>query len=343
MNIPSYSPTINEKIYDNIFSISDTDTISNKYDKNLLLNLLKIKKINNPKKLLVPRQILSNCWFNTMFINFFFSDKGRKFFKYFRYLMITGEKIDLNKKIIISNKLKNILFILNLYIEKNLNQKNSVKTRKFNIKQKKTYKTKNIDKYLKKLYYQYNIHEKDTNYFIKNIYLLLKKYDKSLPNINQGGNPIVYYKSLINFLDNSKIHLLEYNITQNININININNLLINQKNLPHLILFNDFQSKTHYDTTYTFNNITYKLDSIILTNKDYFEKNKNRHFVSVITINNIEYKFDGSSIKKLSKFKWKNKINKNIDWTFIEDPKYYSDLYNFTYGYKILFYYRIN
>ena len=144
---------------------------------------------------------------------------------------------------------------------------------------------------------------------------------------------------MINFLDNSKIHLLEYNITQN----ININNLLINQKNLPHLILFNDFQSKTHYDTTYTFNNITYKLDSIILTNKDYFEKNKNRHFVSVITINNIEYKFDGSSIKKLSKFKWKNKINKNIDWTFIEDPKYYSDLYNFTYGYKILFYYRIN
>ena len=339
MNIPSYSPTINQKIYNNIFSISDTDTFSNKYDKNLLLNLLKTKKINNPKKLLVPRQILSNCWFNTMFINFFYSDKGRKFFKYFRYLMITGKKIDADKKIMISNKLKNILFILNLYIEKNLNQENNIKTRKINKKQKKIYKTKNIDKHLKNLYNQYNIKEKNTNYFIKNIYLLLNKYDKKLPNINQSGNPIVYYKSLINFLDNSKIHLLEYNIVNN----ININDLLINEKNLPHLILFNDYQSKTHYDTTYTFNNITYKLDSIILTNKDFFVKNSNRHFVSVITINNIEYKFDGSSLKKLSKFKWKNKINKNIDWTFIEDPKYYSDLYNFTYGYKILFYYRIN
>ena len=62
---------------------------------------------------------------------------------------------------------------------------------------------------------------------------MLNKYDKKLPNINQSGNPIVYYKSLINFLDNSKIHLLEYNIVNN----ININDLLINEKNLPHLIL----------------------------------------------------------------------------------------------------------
>ena len=118
MNLPSYSPTINKNIYDNIFSISDTDTISNKYDKNLLLNLLKIKKINDPKKLLVPTQILSNCWFNTMFINLFYSDKGRKFFKYFRYLMITGKKIDSNKKIMISKKLKTVLFILNYIYRK---------------------------------------------------------------------------------------------------------------------------------------------------------------------------------------------------------------------------------
>ena len=339
MNISSYSPTINKDIYNKMFSLSEFKISSDRYDTNLLLNLLKIKKINNPKKLLVPKQILSNCWFNTMFINFFYSDKGRKFFKYFRYLMITGEKIDSNIKIMIPNKLKNILFALNLYIEKNLNQTNNIKTRKNHTKQKKTNKTKDIDKHLKNLYNQYHINQKNTNYFIKNIYSLLKNYDNNLPNINQGGNPIIYYKSLINFLDNSKIHLLEYNITQN----ININNLLKNEKSKPHLLLLNDFQSKSHYDTTYKINDITYKLDSIILTNKDYFEKNKNRHFVSVITINNIEYKFDGSSMVRLSKFQWKNKINKDIDWGFIEDPKYYRDLYNFTYGYKILFYYRIN
>ena len=93
----------------------------------------------------------------------------------------------------------------------------------------------------------------------------------------------------------------------------------------------------------YNINNIKYKLDSIIITNKDHFNKNSNSHFVSVLTINNKEYKFDGSSLKKLSSFKWKNKINKNIDWGFIEDPIYYPHKYNFTKGYKILFYYRIN
>ena len=141
MNISSYSPTINKDIYDKMFSLSEFKISSDRYDRNLLLNLLKIKKINNPKKLLVPKQILSNCWFNTMFINFFYSDKGRKFFKYFRYLMITGEKIDSNIKIMIPNKLKNIIFALNLYIKKNINQKNNIKTRKNNTKQKKTYKT----------------------------------------------------------------------------------------------------------------------------------------------------------------------------------------------------------
>ena len=40
-------------------------------------------------------------------------------------------------------------------------------------------------------------------------------------------------------------------------------------------------------------------------------------------------------------KFKWKNLINKNKDWTFIENQKYYPEKYNFTKGYKMLFYYR--
>ena len=34
--------------------------------------------------------------------------------------------------------------------------------------------------------------------------------------------------------------------------------------------------------------------------------------------------------------------INKNIDWKFRENPKYYPELYNFTKGYKLFFYYRV-
>ena len=32
---------------------------------------------------IITRQAQSNCWFNTMFVMFFISDKGRKFFSTF--------------------------------------------------------------------------------------------------------------------------------------------------------------------------------------------------------------------------------------------------------------------
>ena len=90
-------------------------------------------------------------------------------------------------------------------------------------------------------------------------------------------------------------------------------------------------------------NNIDYNyvLDSIILTNKDHFNPDANSHFVSVLTCNNEEYKFDGSSYSKFEKFKWKKMINTNKDWMFKENPKYEPERYNFTKGYKIMFYYR--
>ena len=54
------------------------------YVKNKLIQNLKASKHIDVKKFISPRQIMSNCWFNTMFVTLFFSDKGRKFFRYFR-------------------------------------------------------------------------------------------------------------------------------------------------------------------------------------------------------------------------------------------------------------------
>jgi hypothetical protein len=82
-------------------------------------------------------------------------------------------------------------------------------------------------------------------------------------------------------------------------------------------------------------------LDSIILTNKDHFDPKANSHFVSVLTINKKSYKYDGSSTSKLEPFDWKKLINSNKNWSFKENPKYEPEQYNFTKGYKILFYYR--
>ena len=82
-------------------------------------------------------------------------------------------------------------------------------------------------------------------------------------------------------------------------------------------------------------------LDSIIITNKDHFDPKANSHFVSVLTINKKSYKYDGSSTSKLEPFNWKKLINSNKNWSFKENPRYEPELYNFTKGYKIMFYYR--
>jgi hypothetical protein len=63
---------------------------------------------------------------------------------------------------------------------------------------------------------------------------------------------------------------------------------------------------------------------------------------VSLLTVNKELYKFDGSSYSRLSKFNWKPLINTNKDWTFKENPDYYAMKFNFTCGYKMMFYYRV-
>ena len=114
------------------------------------------------------------------------------------------------------------------------------------------------------------------------------------------------------------------------------------------MIIIEDHKSGMKYDEEYEieFNKekYKYKLDSIILTNKDHYNPNANSHFVSVITINKKPYKFDGSSYSKLTKFNWKKILNKNNVFTFVENPKYYPEKYTLStkYGYKILFYYKI-
>ena len=47
----------------------------------LLANLSSKDKINCDK-IIAPKQILANCWFNTMFVTLFISDKGRKFLSF---------------------------------------------------------------------------------------------------------------------------------------------------------------------------------------------------------------------------------------------------------------------
>ena len=352
----SYSPSINNKLYvksirtfknnklnlcNDLLKLKVSNkskclNYNNKQVINFLLNNLKYSKNLDPTKFIAPKQIVGNCWFNTMYVTFFFSDKGRKFFRFLRELMIKGEKADKTK--IINPKLRKLFFILNLYIEASYNQNNYKKN-----------SNTNLYNQVKELTYN-----SDTNYYIKEIYSIINNSNNvkniNIPNVYEAGNPIDFYKGLINYLDYNILKMLRIDIYNNIDIKYLLDYKLNNYYVIPDIIILEDSiqrisKNNTKYEKYYNINikdnNIKYILDSIILTNKTYFKKNSNQHFVSVCTINDEEYKFDGDSYSRLSRFKWKNLINTNKDWDFIENPNYHPEKYNFTYGYKMMFYYR--
>ena len=299
--------------------------------KFLLKNLMGSKHLD-PCKFIAPKQLYSNCWFNTMFVTFFFSDKGRKFFRFFRNLMITGRRVD--KSRLEDQELRKLLFIFNLYIEASYNQDSTKLVKnKVNLHEQVKILTSNLD----------------TNFLIKRIYNRIKKLSPhySLPNLDEAGNPLEFYKVIMSYLKYDILKILT------IDVDINLKKKYSTIENMLKLfftkeqdiIIFEDHESKIDFKMEYELEldskKYKYKLDSIILTNKDHYKPKENSHFVSVLTINKQYYKFDGSSYSKLSKFDWTKILNKNVDWTFIENPAYYPEKYNFKYGYKILFYYR--
>lgn len=306
----------------------------------LLLYNLKSSKHLDVSRFIAPLQLSANCWFNTMFVTFFFSDKGRKFFRFFRELMITGRKIDNTP---IPSSIAKLFFILNLFIEASYNQNTKSKAL-FRIMNKLTNKL-NTNFFI---YHIYQIINNKPNAINPNI--LLKNDNKlyNIPNVDDAGNPVAYYESILNYLNYNTLQIFRQQFQIKSNIYEILKHHFYNSSftSILDIIILEDFQTNSRYETSYTFvdsKNITYTyvLDSIILTNKDYFNSETNSHFVSVLTCNNEEYKFDGSSTSRFEKFKWKKMINTNKDWTFEENPKYELEHYNFTKGYKILFYYR--
>ena len=195
---------------------------SNTAKKFLLKNLSANKHIN-PKNIITPIQALGNCWFNTMFVTLFVSDKGRKFFHFFRQLMIEGKTSDNDKPI--PKNLKNGLALLNYAIDACL--------------------TGNEFAY-----------KMNTNTIIKDIYNNIPpKYKDVLPyitNIKEAGNPIRYYGSLIYYLHDKSIQMAfisSCNKTWKIQL---LNKLKEYETHDPHVIIleFFDNESKVVHNKT---------------------------------------------------------------------------------------------
>ena len=253
----------------------------------------------DPTKVIGPKQLHANCWFNTFFMCFFVSDKGRKFFRFFRELMITGERIIMNengkpvrKKINKPTVLKALAW-LNLGISASINGDPKAMVL-------------------------------DTNKIIER----LSTSGIGYPKVKQYGNPIRAYTYLTNFLyppdsSSARTSLNFVRIDQDfkgLSFEDNIKNerRFIKIKKIPDVLFVElygerpnsgELIKKTEFILPET--DIKYVLDSVVVRDLSA------NHFCCVVTINGEEWGFDGASFKKLGRFEWKKLINSNTQWTF--------------------------
>ena len=280
--------------------------------KKFLIHNLSANKHINPNKIIPPIQSQSNCWFNAMFVSFFVSDKGRKFFHFLRQLMIEGKQQD-NR--VIPQKLRNAFALLNFGVDASLTGNN----------------------------FAYKL---NTNSIIHLIYKAIpKSYKLKYPyivDIDQAGNPLLYYTSIINYLNNSSIKLL-FIRDANSKWREIVSNAVIKMTDVPHIIVlevYDEMASKfNEKPILFSVKDAKYEIDSAVI--RDITKQ----HFCSSITCEKQEMGYDGMSFHRLVKMNWKNNINTNINWEF-EGTKDYDGTplkWNFTKCYQLLMYYRVS
>ena len=283
-----------------------------------LLKNLSANKHVKVNKIVPPIQNVSNCWFNTMFITLFVSDKGRKFFHFFRQLMIEGVQADGTS---IAQKLRDGFALLNYAIDACITGNK----------------------------YAYIL---DTNSIIRSIYENIpSEYKQKLPyitDVGEAGNPIRYYGSLIYYLHNKSLQLQFIKDATN-----DWKNMIIEEmgKNthLPHFIIIeiydglNKMPGKsgkiTNKARSFFIKGAKYSLDSCIIRDTT------QQHFCAVLTCENKEFAYDGMSYHRLVPLEWKKYINSDYSWGFEGSNNTNNSeplQWNFLHGYQMLLYYRV-
>ena len=279
-------------------------------------NLLSKKPIDC-SKIIAPKQKLSNCWFNSFFMVYFISDKARKFFRYLRMAMITGNLPNGTK---IAPKLRMPLLILNKYIESALigeRQPHSLAT---------LMDTNNVIRGVAKALGKTN----------------LKKYDIS--KTKQAGNPLNFYNGLIKYLKSKELVTVSMTVGNTSNKKVSNPSIVKILESRPLVEYFtlerwsedyknNSWTIPKKYKVKKNGDTYTYVLDSAVVRDT------KKQHFSAYITCNSKSYAFDGESFARMTPFEWKKKLNKNTQWRFAEQ---YETYFNFQQAYFMLFYYRI-
>jgi hypothetical protein len=332
--IHSYSPTINQKLISlksiprsEIIECNNKDAFElkeplkinvrgkcyNYYERQSIQFLLKNLAANkhiNVKKIITPIQSQANCWFNTMFVTFFVSDKGRKFFHFLRQLMIEGKQKDGS---IIPSNLTNAFSLLNFAIEACLTG----------------------NKYA---------YELNTNSIIHDIYQNIpssyKKQHSIIVDVDNAGNPLEYYKSIINYLNNNSILLMLVEDSDS-SWREKIIHMTRGTTHLPHIIVLEVYDDKAgtfnEKPRSFTVNEAKYVLDSSVVRDTT------GQHFSATITCEGQQMGYDGMSFHRLVPLTWKDKLNKDFTWEFEgSDNTDGTPLrWNYMKSYQLLMYYR--
>jgi len=291
--------------------------------KQILLANLAANKHVVPSKIIPPKQLLGNCWFNTMFMIFFVSDKGRKFFRFFRQLMIEGKQINGKE---INTDLRNVFALLNFAVESALTGSKYAITM-------------------------------DTNNIIRQIYdAIPKSYIKStyrsIPYLDEAGNPILYYNAIINYLGNNSIKMHFQSNFEHVK---NWENFFTDKfisyfgtSNLPHIIVveIHDNHASKIKNKPLRFKlgkaeadaEAEYILDSAVVRDI------KKQHFCAMVTCEGQQMAFDGYSYHRLTPSEWKSKINNSDQWEFegTENSDGTPMKWSFLRSYQMLMYYRV-
>jgi hypothetical protein len=284
--------------------------------KKVLLKNLAANKHIDPSKIVPPVQLIANCWFNTMFVTLFVSDKGRKFFHFFRQLMIEGRQANGSS---IPLKLAESFSLLNFAIDACLTGNK----------------------------YAYML---DTNNIIRIIYKSIPdSTKKKLPfivDVSEASNPIRYYSSIVSYLHNNALQMIVLKVT-NDDWKKDINAKLKRLTKKPHIIIFEirDGKNKAAGDsgivtkkpTSFHINNMKYSLDSAIIRDTT------QQHFSATLTCEKVEMGYDGLSYHRLVPLEWKKYINADHSWGFQGSKDKGVPLeWNFRHGYQMLIYYRV-
>jgi hypothetical protein len=328
----SFSPTVNQlltnlqtlSLHPYSFGCENNQQIRIKHDgeekcvdweskeaQSVMLRNLKKKHLDFGK-IVAPANIDKNAWFNCFFMNFFISDKGRKFFRIFRYQMIMGKYPtgETGPKL---NALRWPLFLLNYYIDASTMGKDDP---------------------------QAFAEQMNTNALIKEIGMILQPYhgDKAtMP--GSEGNPINYYSILLNFLGSVPIMMIKglpKRLRNTKSINKFLGKKITGTGRAPHIVVIlvkegNETPLNKSYEITVDTTVYKYSLDSATVLSLD------RKHWVSLISGNKRDYAFDGASFSRLTPYEWKNKINTVDEFSFEGSDKKYSFAKSDTY----LIYYR--